>query len=554
MEDELDMEVELERELQQEQEVIEEELCLQALNAENQAINPIKRPLGKVLSLPANFIYHAGSSSKGNVPFRFPLLLPLMKLTVAESNARLIFADSSVLKIDEPGSRRGSSISYQSSYRVRRRQTLHAYSSLFPPSYPVTGYTSVYTTDQDGASNKSNETKKAETVLDRKRLLRRMSSIDSRRRTSVSAISSRRGSLIRPRTELQTLLSKSVGLAQFPTPKQLLSLTELVVDEKEREKRILRKALSMETRSPSDDISPDCLSPGSLMIPPPYPGEKSFLKAPEEEKHKRSERRPSLWQTKQEASKAEEIFQRNLPRKSVSLEKRKSIFKQMSLDSKQALYDKSKEISPEEIAMIIQERRPPHLRDVPGKDIRADEVQERRSPVRRQMTAPSSETTVSRLRRPSLTRQERQEAVARERATKSDEKDDLQLSVLERRSSLLKKLFHGGAEETAETTLGAPEKAWRPPRMRDSKFFGASMETTSTSSNSTNITNLRSDSVVSEDTEKDSKNEALRKEEHVEEGGGKEMEKKSGSKERLIGTSSEECCDTSEEDKPKTHH
>ncbi|KAL0279686.1 UNVERIFIED_CONTAM: hypothetical protein PYX00_001187 [Menopon gallinae] len=523
MEDELDMEVELERELQQEQEVMEEELCLQALNAENQANNPIKRPLGKVLSLPANFIYHTGASSK----------------------------DSSALKIDDPGSRRGSSISYQSSYQVRRRQTLHAYSSLFPPSYPAAGYTSVYTTDQDGVS-KQNEAKKAETALDRKRLLRRMSSIDSRRRTSVSAASSRRGSLIRPRTELQTLLSKSVGLVPFPTPKQLLSLTELVVDEKEREKRILRKALSMETRSPSEDISPDNLSPSSFMVPPPYPGEKSLLKAPEEEKYKRSERRPSMWQSKQEGPKPEEAAQRNQPRKSISLEKRKSIFKQMSLDSKQALYDKSKEISPEEIAMIIHERRPPHLRDLSSKDIRADELHERRSPMRRQMTAPVSETAMSKLRRPSLTRQDRQEVIANERMAKSDEKDDLQLSVLERRSSLTRKPLDGGSEETAETTLAAPEKTWRPPPIKDNKFFGASMENTSTSSNSTNVTNLRSDSVVSEDTEK---NEASRKEEDkVEEGGEKETEKKSGSNERLIGTSSEECCDTSEEDKPKTRH
>lgn len=65
MEDELDMEVELERELQAEQEELEEELCLQALDLEMQLDNAIKRPLGKVLSLPANFVYHTGASSKG---------------------------------------------------------------------------------------------------------------------------------------------------------------------------------------------------------------------------------------------------------------------------------------------------------------------------------------------------------------------------------------------------------------------------------------------------------------------------------------------------------
>lgn len=65
MEDELDMEVELERELQQEQEDLEEEMCLQFLETENNSKGKIKRPLGKILSLPANFIYHSDTPSKG---------------------------------------------------------------------------------------------------------------------------------------------------------------------------------------------------------------------------------------------------------------------------------------------------------------------------------------------------------------------------------------------------------------------------------------------------------------------------------------------------------
>lgn len=60
MEDEMDMEVELEREMQLEQEELEEEMCLQSLETEK-----TKRPLGKVLSLPANFIYHSETANKG---------------------------------------------------------------------------------------------------------------------------------------------------------------------------------------------------------------------------------------------------------------------------------------------------------------------------------------------------------------------------------------------------------------------------------------------------------------------------------------------------------
>jgi len=66
MEDELDMEVELERELQQEQEYLEDELCLQqVLEMDMEGEKPIRRPLGKVLSLPANFTYSGGASPRG---------------------------------------------------------------------------------------------------------------------------------------------------------------------------------------------------------------------------------------------------------------------------------------------------------------------------------------------------------------------------------------------------------------------------------------------------------------------------------------------------------
>jgi voltage-dependent calcium channel T type alpha-1G len=71
MEDELDMEVELERELAAEQEELleeeEDELGLQhalemALDHEKQQ-QQVKKPLGKVLSLPANFTFSSPHGS-----------------------------------------------------------------------------------------------------------------------------------------------------------------------------------------------------------------------------------------------------------------------------------------------------------------------------------------------------------------------------------------------------------------------------------------------------------------------------------------------------------
>ena len=69
MEDELDMEVELERELAAEQEeLLEEEEAeaglQQALDRDKQQQQQVKKPLNKVLSLPANFTF---SSPRGSV-------------------------------------------------------------------------------------------------------------------------------------------------------------------------------------------------------------------------------------------------------------------------------------------------------------------------------------------------------------------------------------------------------------------------------------------------------------------------------------------------------
>lgn len=218
-------------------------------------------------------------------------------------------------------------------------------------------------------NKKTKDQEKLENFIDRQKLLRRMSNIDYSRRYSLSAGNSRRGSLMRPRAELQALigLSKSAGLMPCPTPKQLLSLTELVIDEKEREKRILRKALSMESRTTSEDVSPEGMGPSVLLVPPTFSGEKMLLKTPEEDKYKKSERRPLFRQQKstETMEKIEEGFP--VPTAKALHEKRKSIFKQISLDSKQHSFDKAKEVCPEEIAMVVQERRTPYLRELRSK-------------------------------------------------------------------------------------------------------------------------------------------------------------------------------------------
>lgn len=494
-----------------------------------------------------------------------------------------IFSDSS-LQAEEGSTRRGSSISYYSPYVSSRRQTFHAQGPLLPKSYVVPGFTGIYTTDQEKLLNKNaKDHGKLENVIDNQKLLRRMSSVDYKRRSSLSVGNSRRGSLFKPRAELQALigLSKSAGLMSCPTPKQLLSLTELVIDEKEREKRILRKALSMENRTASEEISSDCAAPGVLMIPTPYSSDKIHLRPPEDDKFKKAERRPLFRQQKstETMEKIEEGFaeQNVAPTKSL-LEKRKSNFKQMSLDSKSFVFDKAKEIHPEEIAMVVQERRTPYLRELRSQthDFSLDETpfatsrneNETRPTIRRQLTTPCAEESPIRRRKPNLVRQDRQEIASSESLTKTAAKDNLPLSVLEMRDSLIAKVEQSSGDdiETAETSLTGSEtttlvvekasddKGWKtkPPNAHKGKLLEALLET-STSSNSTTATNMRSDSIISEDAEKDSKSEIRSEDSKTEfetEGKDKGMEKKtiSASKERLIGTSSEDCYDTSEED------
>jgi len=337
------------------------------------------------------------------------------------------------------------------------------------------GYTSVYTTERDKPANRPIEEtkKKLEQVMERRKSLRRLSSIDGRRRASLSAGNSRRGSLFKTRADfLPVEISKSVGVV--PTPHQLLSLTELVLDDKEREKRILRKALSMDNRQPSEDMSPECLAPSMLLIPPPYPGDKQRMRSPDPEKLQKllSERRPSFRQQKStetmEKIEEDELVQNLVSKKS---DRKKSMFRQMSLDSR-AQNVEEKFLHPE------------------------------RPSFKRQMTCPSPEKIIK-MKKPGLMRQNRQEIISTESLIESE----VQISLMDR--PFLKK-SSTEETETAETSLMTPEKTKnelevieKRQKIKDSKFLGASMETTSTSSNSTNMTNLRSDSVVSEDTKEE---------------------------------------------------
>lgn len=314
-----------------------------------------------------------------------------------------------------------------------------------------------------------------------------MSSIDGRRRASLSAGNSRRGSLLRPRAADFLELSKSIGIV--PTPKQLLSLTELVIDEKEREKRILRKALSMDTRTVSDDISPDCVAPSMMLIPPPYPGEKSRMRSPDPDKLQKmlTERRPSFRQQKSTDT-MEKIEEDVVLKKPPPVERKKSMFRQMSLDSRS--------------------QAPPVCEDRP--------IRMERAQIKRQMTCPSSDRSLK-VKKPGLMRQDRQEIISTESLT------DVQISLIER--PFLKKSSTEDTE-TAETSLMTPEKL-------------KIQETTSISSNSTNITNLRSDSVVSEEAKLDEPLFASECIVIIEEIVDEERIKRSGSSDKLIGSSEE---------------
>ena len=451
-----------------------------------------------------------------------------------------MITDSS-LQTDNGTVRRGSAISFHSPYHSRRRQTFHYQGSLLPTSFAVSGFPSIYTTDQENVSNKNavKDSTKLDNALDNQKHLRRMSSIDYKRRSSLSASNSRRGSLFRPRAELQALigLSKSAGLMPCPTTKQLLSLTELVIDEKERDKRILRKALSMENRTGSEDITLDYSNSGVLMVPSPYSSDKMLLRLPEDDKFKKSERRPLFRQQKstEAMEKIEESFGEQNPTstKSASLhEKRKSISKQISLDNKPSQMERSKEINAEEIALVVQERRTPYIRELRSQthDFSLDETpfaftkqeNEHRAQIRRQMTTPTiSDESPIRKRKHNLVRQNRQEIISSESLTKNSSKDNLPMSVLEKRDLLIRKSEQSSEDvETAETSLSAKEtsssmekkhedtiKKTKAPHIKKGKLLEASIET-STSSNSTTVTNVRSDSIISEDVEKDFKTDS----------------------------------------------
>ncbi|XP_072152992.1 voltage-dependent T-type calcium channel subunit alpha-1G isoform X2 [Bemisia tabaci] len=197
MEEEADMEVELERELAAEialekgEEQAEDIWFQHAL--EQDAAMSNKRPLAKVLSLPADFTFHSVSQPKSN-------------------------------------KRRRSSVNswskWSDGYKTRRRKTIQDSSSLMPH---------VYTTQHDQA------------LLSKKIAVRRVRSDFSAYKTA-------------QKPPLEDYHCHSV----IAVPKAYLSSP---FDTKQPSK--FHPALYY--TSPEEDVSPECVSPSALLVPPSYP-------------------------------------------------------------------------------------------------------------------------------------------------------------------------------------------------------------------------------------------------------------------------------------------
>ncbi|XP_039290068.1 voltage-dependent T-type calcium channel subunit alpha-1G isoform X3 [Nilaparvata lugens] len=210
MEDELDMEVELEREMAAEE---EEEFCIQ-MALEQDAIH---RPLAKVLSLPANFTFSNTSE-----------LSPKAKKRRASINSWSRAREEAFAKNN------------------KRRQTLQG-PALIPPAYPATGYTTVYTTAHDKDNIASNN---------------RHHSFGDKRHMPVRRVSSdgNRDPLVAHRASLLAVpgLHPTSGVGSDVGSCRQLDLS-------------LTSPADTTAAAMSDDISPECVSPAVLLVPPPYP-------------------------------------------------------------------------------------------------------------------------------------------------------------------------------------------------------------------------------------------------------------------------------------------
>ncbi|KAJ9580853.1 hypothetical protein L9F63_023969, partial [Diploptera punctata] len=277
MEDELDMECELERELAAEQEELleeaEEELAVQqaiemALDQEKQELQQGKKSLSKVLSLPANFTF---STPRGS-------------LDIQDRDITLQIRET----------RRGSSNSGDFRYNYhnyrnrhsKRRQTFHSHQGLLlppgiPPAYPATGYTAVYSS----AANMDDRLPPIQQD-DGKSWLLPGASKEKDHKIPVRRVGSDppAGDFL----SVPKLQQRDLGSTQR------LNLTELLVNNGNirgsRHELWLHPQQhlgSPSSAAPSEDVSPECVSPAVMLVPPPYRAATMQLKSstttPEEE-------------------------------------------------------------------------------------------------------------------------------------------------------------------------------------------------------------------------------------------------------------------------------
>ncbi|XP_033608822.1 voltage-dependent T-type calcium channel subunit alpha-1H isoform X2 [Cryptotermes secundus] len=269
MEDELDMEVELERELAAEQEELleeeEDELGLQhalemALDNEKQEQQQVKKPLGKVLSLPANFTF---SSPRGSLDTQEEILLQLHEKRRGSSASG-----------DFRRYHRGSCHNRHS----QRRQTFHSHHGLLlppgtPPAYPATGYTAVYS-----SSSNMEDRLPARHKEDGGAWLLPDASKDKELRTPVRRVGSDppagAGFLSIPKLQHRDMGSTK----RLNLPELLVSSTSIQGSQHElwlhphgEEQLGVDVGFgSPSSAAPSEDVSPECVAPAVMLVPPPY--------------------------------------------------------------------------------------------------------------------------------------------------------------------------------------------------------------------------------------------------------------------------------------------
>ncbi|XP_049799603.1 voltage-dependent T-type calcium channel subunit alpha-1G [Schistocerca nitens] len=258
MEDELDMEVELERELAAEQEelleeeqqeelqrVLEMELAMSQQQQQQQQQQEIQLQqahptLTRGRSLPADFMFTSLDSA-------------------AETDEGVRGMNERRRDSTELRSRRGA--------HNRRRQTFHSHQGpllppSIPPAYPATEYTAVYKAASDINTDTVEENAEEESP---NWLLPQVKEKAPIQRTASDPHEGSRGLLAVP-----GLRRSDLGSTQR---------LELLVGTQSRR----TDWADPESVTPSDDISPDCVSPTATLIPPPYraaTAEQSTLQAP----------------------------------------------------------------------------------------------------------------------------------------------------------------------------------------------------------------------------------------------------------------------------------